>query len=75
MNIAFVTPAPSLHKTPLYRLGNIVYQPANSISGPLILGKLLTDQGHTDIQKGDYGVLGICMILVQFCIAIVHHLF
>ena len=47
MKIAFVTPASNLHKTPLYRAGHLIYEPANSIPGPLILGKILTRSGHT----------------------------
>lgn len=47
MYVAFVTPASHLHKSFLYRMGHTIYEPSNSVTGPLILGKILTDAGHS----------------------------
>ena len=47
MKVAFVTPASDLHKSIVYRLGHLIYEPANSIPGPLILGRILADAGHS----------------------------
>lgn len=47
MNIAFLTPAAPLRTTPLYRLGNQIYTRPNAITGPLILGTLLQERGHS----------------------------
>ena len=47
MKVAFVTPASDLHKSLVYRLGHLAYEPSNSISGPLILGKILVNAGHS----------------------------
>lgn len=47
MNVAFVTPASHLHSSFLYRVGHTIYEPANSITGPLILGRILADAGHS----------------------------
>lgn len=46
MNIVFITPAADLRRTVFYRLGNMAYGHANSITGPLILGSILKKAGH-----------------------------
>lgn len=46
MNIIFVTPASDIRRNLLYRLGNFIYGHTNSVTGPLILGKILKDAGH-----------------------------
>jgi radical SAM superfamily enzyme YgiQ (UPF0313 family) len=47
MNIAFVTPAADGRKTLPYRLGNSIYTRPNAITGPLILGTILRNRGHS----------------------------
>lgn len=46
MKIAFITPASRLRRSPVYRLGSSFYGHSNSITGPLILGRILKDAGH-----------------------------
>lgn len=46
MKVVFITPASDMRRNPIYRLGNIFYGHANSITGPLILGHILKDAGH-----------------------------
>lgn len=47
MHVIFITPASDLRRFFLYRLGGKFYGHPNAITGPLILGKLLKDAGHT----------------------------
>lgn len=47
MKVVFITPASDIRRNPIYRLGNILYGHMNSITGPLILGHILKDAGHT----------------------------
>lgn len=47
MHIVFVTPASDIRRFPLYRLGGRFYGHPNAITGPLILGTILRDAGHT----------------------------
>jgi len=47
MKIVFITPASDIRRNPVYRLGNILYGHMNSITGPLILGHILKNAGHT----------------------------
>lgn len=46
MKIVFITPAGDLRRSTFYRIGNLLYGHANSITGPLILGRILKDAGH-----------------------------
>lgn len=46
MKISFIVPAADLRRNWIYRLGSSFYGHSNSITGPLILGKILKDQGH-----------------------------
>ncbi len=46
MKIIFITPASTLRRIPLYRLGGKIYGQSNSITGPLILGSILKKAGH-----------------------------
>jgi radical SAM superfamily enzyme YgiQ (UPF0313 family) len=64
MKIVFVTPASALHKNPLYRLGHQIYEPANSVTGPLILGKILAGAGHSvDVYEELYQDLPLKKLL------------
>lgn len=47
MKFVFITPASDMHRSPVYRLGNILYGHSNSITGPLVLGHILKNAGHT----------------------------
>ena len=47
MKIVFITPASTLCRNFFYRLGNKIYGHENSVTGPLILGHILKDAGHT----------------------------
>lgn len=47
VKVVFITPASDIRRNPVYRLGNILYGHMNSITGPLILGHILKDAGHT----------------------------
>lgn len=42
----FITPTTALRRLPAYRLGGKVYGQSNSITGPLILGRILKEAGH-----------------------------
>ncbi|MGB4748304.1 MAG: radical SAM protein [Bacillota bacterium] len=46
MKVVFITPAGDLCRSFLYRLGSKFYGQWNSITGPLILGRILKDSGH-----------------------------
>ncbi len=46
MKVVFITPASDLRRNFFYRIGHLIYESANSIPGPLILGKILCDAGH-----------------------------
>lgn len=46
MKVVFITPASDVRRMKFYRLGNLIYGHANSITGPLILGHILKDAGH-----------------------------
>ncbi|MCD8151319.1 MAG: B12-binding domain-containing radical SAM protein [Clostridiales bacterium] len=47
MHIVFITPASTLRRFPVYRLGSRFYGHPNAITGPLILGGILKKAGHT----------------------------
>lgn len=47
MKIVFITPAAALRRFPLYRFGGRFYGHPNAITGPLILGTILKNAGHT----------------------------
>jgi radical SAM superfamily enzyme YgiQ (UPF0313 family) len=47
MKIVFITPASTLCRNFFYRLGNKIYGHSNSITGPLVLGHILKNAGHT----------------------------
>lgn len=47
MNVVFITPTTDLRRIPLYRMGGKLYGHSNSITGPLILGHILKEAGHT----------------------------
>lgn len=47
MKIVFITPAADIRRNAIYRLGGSFYGRSNSITGPLILGRILKDAGHT----------------------------
>lgn len=46
MNIVFIVPAADVRRHFVYRLGGSFYGRSNSITGPLILGRILKDAGH-----------------------------
>ncbi|MCI2062656.1 MAG: B12-binding domain-containing radical SAM protein [Eubacteriaceae bacterium] len=46
MNIVFITPASFIRRQPIYRLNGRFYGQYNSITGPLILGRILRHDGH-----------------------------
>lgn len=46
MNIIFITPSSDIRRLSLYRMGNKFYGHSNSITGPLILGRILKEAGH-----------------------------
>lgn len=46
MKVIFITPASDMRRLKLYRIGNLAYGHANSITGPLILGHILKEAGH-----------------------------
>ncbi len=46
MKVVFVTPAGDVRRSTFYRIGNLLYGHANSITGPLILGHILKEAGH-----------------------------
>lgn len=46
MKIVFVTPTTAIRRFPAYRFGGQIYGQSNSITGPLILGRILKDAGH-----------------------------
>src|SRR5690606_12909242 len=46
MNILFIVPAADIRRNWIYRLGGSFYGRSNSITGPLILGRILKDAGH-----------------------------
>jgi radical SAM superfamily enzyme YgiQ (UPF0313 family) len=46
MKVVFLTPASDVRRMAFYRMGNLLYGHANSITGPLILGRILKDAGH-----------------------------
>ena len=47
MKIVFITPAPALRRSWIYRQNGRLYGQSNSITGPLILGGILRRAGHT----------------------------
>ncbi|MDR3645818.1 MAG: radical SAM protein [Clostridia bacterium] len=47
MKVVFIIPADDIRRSRLYRLGNRFYGHSNAITGPLILGRILKDAGHT----------------------------
>lgn len=47
MKVVFITPASDIRRNPIYRIGNALYGHMNSITGPLILGHILKNAGHT----------------------------
>ncbi|SHI16752.1 B12-binding domain-containing radical SAM protein [Sporanaerobacter acetigenes] len=46
MKIVFITPAADIRRNSIYRLGGSFYGQKNSITGPLILGRILKEAGH-----------------------------
>ncbi len=46
MKIVFITPAAKVRRNFFYRLGGSFYGQSNSITGPLILGRILKEEGH-----------------------------
>lgn len=46
MKIVFIVPAADIRRNIIYRIGDKIYGHANSITGPLILGKILKNAGH-----------------------------
>lgn len=46
MKVVFIVPAADIRRNKYYRLGGSFYGHSNSITGPLILGKILKDAGH-----------------------------
>lgn len=46
MKIVFITPAAKIRRNFVYRLGGSFYGQSNSITGPLILGRILKEAGH-----------------------------
>lgn len=46
MKIVFITPAADIRRNNIYRLGSYFYGQSNSITGPLILGRILKENGH-----------------------------
>ena len=46
MKIVFITPAAKVRRNFIYRLGGAFYGQSNSITGPLILGRILKEAGH-----------------------------
>ncbi|MDK2952132.1 MAG: hypothetical protein PWQ77_1797 [Kosmotogales bacterium] len=46
MKIIFIVPAAKIRRNRLYRIGGSFYGRSNSITGPLILGKILKNAGH-----------------------------
>ena len=46
MKIVFITPAADIRRNSVYRLGGSFYGQSNSITGPLILGRILKEAGH-----------------------------
>lgn len=46
MKVVFITPAADIRRNFVYRLGASFYGQSNSITGPLILGRILKEKGH-----------------------------
>ncbi len=46
MKVVFITPASDICRTFPYRIGSKIYGQRNSITGPLILGRILSEAGH-----------------------------
>jgi len=46
MKIVFLTPASAMRRSIFYRIGGNLYGHSNSITGPLILGRILKNAGH-----------------------------
>lgn len=46
MKVIFITPVADIRRNALYRFGGKIYGHSNSITGPLILGRILKDAGH-----------------------------
>ena len=56
MNIVFITPASTLRRLKLYRIGGRFYGHPNAITGPLILGGILKRAGHhVEVYEELYG--------------------
>ncbi|WP_123054447.1 radical SAM protein [Clostridium sp. JN-1] len=47
MKIVFIVPTADIRRNSIYRFGSKIYGHTNSIVGPLILGRILEDAGHT----------------------------
>ncbi|WP_446899611.1 B12-binding domain-containing radical SAM protein [Clostridium sp. LBM24168] len=47
MKIVFIVPAADIRRNVIYRIGDRIYGHSNSIIGPLILGKILKNAGHS----------------------------
>ena len=46
LKVVFVTPAAEIRRNKIYRMGGSFYGRSNSITGPLILGRILKEAGH-----------------------------
>lgn len=46
MKVIFIVPAADIRRNAIYRFGDKIYGHSNSISGPLILGRILKDAGY-----------------------------
>lgn len=73
MHVVFITPASDLRRFPLYRLGGRFYGHPNAITGPLVLGKIVKDAGHTvEVYEELYTSVNIRKLMKQadvFCIS------
>jgi len=47
MKIVFITPASAIRRSFIYRIGGRFYGHSNAVTGPLILGHILKNAGHT----------------------------
>lgn len=59
MKIIFIVPASKIGRNRLYRIGGSFYGRSNSITGPLILEKILKNTGHNvEVYEKLYKDLG-----------------
>lgn len=58
--IIFIVPTSAIRRNPIYRFGSLIYGHSNSITGPLILGKILKDKGHdVEVYEELYNTLDL----------------